>query len=87
MNVLDAFVHDPLVEWADRLRRLNRANSSIDMRRVSQDALGPIEEKLKGIFKLHKSSPGRELSVSNHVQSLILQASDNQNLVSATTPE
>ncbi|KAH9855081.1 hypothetical protein C2E23DRAFT_725567 [Lenzites betulinus] len=81
MNVLDAFVHDPLLEWADRLRRLNRVNNSAaDMRSVSQDALGPIEEKLQGIFKLHKSSQGRQLSVSNHVQSLIMQASDNQNL-------
>ncbi|KAI0832693.1 hypothetical protein BC628DRAFT_1309839 [Trametes gibbosa] len=80
MNVLDAFVHDPLLEWADRLRRLNRVNNTVDMRMVSQDALGPIEEKLKGTFKPHKSDPGRQLSVSNHVQSLIMQASDNQNL-------
>ncbi|KAI0660728.1 hypothetical protein C8Q70DRAFT_912237 [Cubamyces menziesii] len=80
MNVLDAFVHDPLVEWEEKVRRLTRANPLVDMRTVSQDALGPIEEKLKGIFKPHKSSPGRQLSVSNHVQSLILQASDNANL-------
>ncbi|KAI9000757.1 hypothetical protein BD414DRAFT_405932 [Trametes punicea] len=80
MNVLDAFVHDPLVEWEEKVRRMTRANPLVDMRTVSQDALGPIEEKLQGIFKLHKSSPGRQLSVSNHVQSLILQASDNGNL-------
>ncbi|KAI0375920.1 hypothetical protein BV20DRAFT_933352 [Pilatotrama ljubarskyi] len=80
MNVLDAFVHDPLVEWAEKLRRMTNRANPVDMRTVSQDALAPIEEKLQGIFKLHKSSPGRQLSVSNHVQSLILQASDNGNL-------
>ncbi|KAI0353102.1 hypothetical protein OH77DRAFT_1497585 [Trametes cingulata] len=79
MNVLDAFVHDPLVEWADKIRRSKNTNP-VDVRTVSQDALAPIEEKLQGIFKLNKSSPGRQLSVSNHVQSLILQASDNANL-------
>ncbi|CDO73801.1 hypothetical protein BN946_scf185015.g130 [Trametes cinnabarina] len=80
MNVLDAFVHDPLVEWEEKFRRLTRANPLVDMRTVSQDALGPIEEKLRGVFKLHKSSSGRQLSVSNHVQSLIMQASDVTNL-------
>ncbi|KAI0650476.1 hypothetical protein C8Q79DRAFT_901502 [Trametes meyenii] len=80
MNVLDAFVHDPLVEWEDKLRRMSRGNKLVDMRTVSQDALAPIEEKLRGIFKHFKSSPGKQLSVSNHVQSLILQASDNANL-------
>ncbi|KAI9068446.1 hypothetical protein FKP32DRAFT_1561636 [Trametes sanguinea] len=80
MNVLDAFVHDPLVEWEEKVRRLTRANPLVDMRTVSQDALGPIEEKLQGVFKQHKSSPGRQLSVSNHVQSLIMQASDVTNL-------
>ncbi|KAI0638446.1 hypothetical protein C8Q77DRAFT_1046895 [Trametes polyzona] len=82
MNVLDAFIHDPLVEWADKLQKMqSRPNPIVvDIREVCQVALGPIEEKLQGIFKLHKSSPGRQLSVSNHVQSLILQASDNTNL-------
>ena len=83
MNVLDAFVHDPLVEWEEKRRRLERANHvQADMRAVSQDALGPIEEKLQGIFRPLKSAPGKQLSVSNHVQSLIHQASDNTHLVS-----
>lgn len=83
MNVLDAFVHDPLVEWEEKRRRMERANHvQADMRAVSQDALGPIEEKLQGIFRPLKLSPGKQLSVSNHAQSLIHQASDNGNLVS-----
>ena len=83
MNVLDAFVHDPLVEWEEKRRRMERANHvQADMRAVSQDALGPIEEKLQGMFKPTKTSPSKPLSVSNHVQSLIHQASDNANLVS-----
>ena len=85
MNVLDAFVHDPLVEWEEKRRRLERHNHvQADMRAVSQDALGPIEEKLRGIFRILKSSPGKHLTVSNHVQSLIQQASDNMNLVRTT---
>ncbi|RPD66901.1 hypothetical protein L226DRAFT_452477 [Lentinus tigrinus ALCF2SS1-7] len=81
MNVLDAFVHDPLVEWEEKRRRMERHNHvQADMRAVSKDALGPIEEKLRGIFKPLKSSPGKQMTVSNHVQSLIQQACDNANL-------
>ena len=83
MNVLDAFVHDPLVEWEEKRRRLERTNAVVDMRAVSQDALGPIEEKLQGVFRPLKSSPGKQLSVNNHVQALIHQASDPANLVSS----
>ncbi|TBU47261.1 hypothetical protein BD309DRAFT_856414 [Dichomitus squalens] len=80
MNVLDAFVHDPLVEWEEKRRRLERNHAVADMRAVSQDALGPIEEKLQGVFRLLKSSPGKQLSVNNHVQALIHQATDPGNL-------
>ncbi|KAI0751060.1 hypothetical protein C8Q80DRAFT_1099585 [Daedaleopsis nitida] len=80
MNVLDAFVHDPLVEWEEKRRRLERSNNVVDIRAVSQDALGPIEEKLQGLFKAWKAPVGKQLSVSNHVQSLIHQATDNTNL-------
>ncbi|KAI0720383.1 hypothetical protein C8T65DRAFT_736114 [Cerioporus squamosus] len=81
MNVLDAFVHDPLVEWEEKRRRMERHNHvQADMRAVSQDALGPIDEKLRGIFRPLKSSPGKQMTVTNHVQSLIQQASDNANL-------
>ncbi len=90
MNVLDAFVHDPLVEWEEKRRRMERHNHvQADMRAVSQDALGPIDEKLRGIFRPLKSSPGKQMTVTNHVQSLIQQASDNANLVrtAAYTPQ
>ncbi|RDX53828.1 hypothetical protein OH76DRAFT_1342536 [Lentinus brumalis] len=81
MNVLDAFVHDPLVEWEEKRRRMERHNHvQADMRAVSQDALGPIDEKLRGIFRPLKSSPGKQMTITNHVQSLIQQASDNANL-------
>ncbi|KAI1796128.1 hypothetical protein LXA43DRAFT_880633 [Ganoderma leucocontextum] len=80
MNVLDAFVHDPLLEWQEKRRRSERNNEVVDMRTVTQDALGPIKEKLQGIFRPLKSKPGKQLSINNHVQALIQQASDPAHL-------
>ncbi len=85
MNVLDAFVHDPLVEWLEKRQRSARNNEVVDMRVLTQDALGPIKEKLQGIFRPLKSSPGKQLSTNNHVQALIQQATDPAYLVSSFT--
>lgn len=83
MNVLDAFVHDPLVEWVEKRPRSGRNNEVADVRALTQDALGPIKEKLQGIYRQLKSSPPKQLSTNNHVQSLIRQASDPALLVSS----
>ncbi|KAI0776189.1 hypothetical protein BD413DRAFT_469293 [Trametes elegans] len=77
LNVLDAFVHDPLVEWTNAARsRGNRHGSP----RSGPGSLTRVNERLQGIFKSPGAETGRQLSVSNHVQSLILQATDHRNL-------
>ena len=92
MNVLDPFIHDPLMEWIERRRRekggqqnnnTNPLSSMANLRELSLHALGPIGEKLDGKFKPCKSrAPPRHLSVTNHVQALISEATDIRNLVS-----
>ncbi|KAI0938155.1 hypothetical protein AcV7_003428 [Taiwanofungus camphoratus] len=89
MSVLDAFVHDPLVEWEDEKRRIDReaqrkpantVRSSVDLRMLAKNALKPIEKKLKGIYTASRDRPEKEISTSNLVQMLIQEASDNANL-------
>ncbi|KAG2115849.1 uncharacterized protein F5147DRAFT_751291 [Suillus discolor] len=64
MNVLDAFIHDPLVEWEDETRKRQRRNAKdkdkdkmdsatvkpADLRSWAKTALRPIERKLKGLY-------------------------------------
>ncbi|KAG2369791.1 hypothetical protein BDR07DRAFT_1447599 [Suillus spraguei] len=66
MSVLDAFIHDPLVEWEDETRKRQRerrnakdkdkdkTNSATvktaDLRLWAKSALRPIERKLKGLY-------------------------------------
>ncbi|KAF8961112.1 hypothetical protein BDZ97DRAFT_1664899 [Flammula alnicola] len=80
MSVLDAFVHDPLVEWEDEKRKL--AKAKIDTRALAKSALNPIEKKLKGIYSPYKvrERHEREMSTSNLVQMLIQEATDLTNL-------
>ncbi|RDB19974.1 Serine/threonine-protein kinase atr [Hypsizygus marmoreus] len=101
MSVLDAFIHDPLVEWEDEKRKLEREAASrrnhtnrggqpdpknnitkapVDLRMLAKHALNPIEKKLKGIYSTSKERQGREISTSNLVQMLILEATDLANL-------
>ncbi|KAI0797124.1 hypothetical protein C8Q75DRAFT_710778 [Abortiporus biennis] len=68
MSVLDAFVHDPLVEWEDEKRKLREAQrrrndpnaknnyvkSAVDLRSLAKNALNSIEKKLKGIYQPDK---------------------------------
>ncbi|KAJ7581045.1 hypothetical protein C8J56DRAFT_793738 [Mycena floridula] len=93
MSVLDAFIHDPLVEWEDEKRKLairrnqNAVRSSVDLRMLAKNALNPIEKKLKGIYSASndknakdKNSQHKEVSTSNLVQMLIQEATDTTNL-------
>lgn len=96
MNVLDAFVHDPLMEWIQRgryerhkssLHRQNFITTLADQRSISSHAIGPIQEKLEGKFKPCKSNEEpRHMSVINHVEALINEATDDRNLVSSISP-
>lgn len=87
MSVLDAFIHDPLVEWEDEKRKLerepsrrNQVKASVDLRMLAKNALNPIEKKLKGIYSTSKERQEREISTSNLVQMLIQEATDSANL-------
>jgi len=87
MSVLDAFIHDPLVEWEDEKRKLEREPSrrnavkaSVDLRMLAKNALNPIEKKLKGIYSTSKERQEREISTSNLVQMLIQEATSAANL-------
>ncbi|KAA1466566.1 hypothetical protein DENSPDRAFT_811680 [Dentipellis sp. KUC8613] len=89
MSVLDAFIHDPLVEWEDEKRKLEReamrratnsVKQSVDLRMLAKNALQPIEKKLKGIYSTNKERSEKEFSTTNLVQALIQEATDNQNL-------
>ncbi|KAF9462064.1 hypothetical protein BDZ94DRAFT_1283268 [Collybia nuda] len=93
MSVLDAFIHDPLVEWEDEKRKLvrihllslrsNKANlvkPSVDLRMLAKNALNPIEKKLKGVYSTSKERHEKEISTSNLVQMLIQEATDPANL-------
>ncbi|KAG9317708.1 hypothetical protein JVU11DRAFT_1921 [Chiua virens] len=55
MSVLDAFIHDPLVEWEDEKRKMDRerrnaVKQSTDLRHLAKNALRPIERKLRGVY-------------------------------------
>lgn len=66
MSVLEAFIHDPLVEWTKKKQQ--------DVRTVSDKSLKPIHKKLRGV------SGDTTQSVPNQVESLIKQATSDTNL-------
>jgi len=83
MSVLDAFIHDPLVEWEDEKRKKERDRnnrSTVDLRTLAKDALKPIDKKLNGIYTTSRERPEKETSTSSLVQMLIQEASDLANL-------
>ncbi|KAG6832347.1 hypothetical protein H0H87_001811 [Tephrocybe sp. NHM501043] len=89
MSVLDAFIHDPLVEWEDEKRKLerepsrrdrNQVKASVDLRMLAKNALNPIEKKLKGIYSTSKERQEKEISTTNLVQMLIQEATNPSNL-------
>ncbi|KAJ7688699.1 hypothetical protein B0H17DRAFT_938064 [Mycena rosella] len=94
MSVLDAFIHDPLVEWEDEKRKLEREPSrrnavkaSVDLRMLGKNALSPIERKLKGFYvaasakeRYARGAGEKETSTGNLVQMLMQEATDHANL-------
>jgi len=69
--VLEAFIHDPLVEWEDERKRKERRRDTqapVDLRKLALGALDPIERKLQG------TEGETQISVSNQVDKLIQDA-------------
>ncbi|KAH9077054.1 hypothetical protein EDB83DRAFT_2504335 [Lactarius deliciosus] len=89
MTVLDPFIHDPLVEWEDERRKIERQQTHrrnahnkppIELRVLAKGALSLIEKKLRGIYRTSKDRVEKEVSTGNLVQMLIQEATDNANL-------
>ncbi|KAE9410202.1 hypothetical protein BT96DRAFT_913020 [Gymnopus androsaceus JB14] len=96
MSVLDAFIHDPLVEWEEEKLKLDRnrkrdaadpqrrntVKPATDLRMLAKNALKGIEKKLRGLYRPtpEKYAFEKEVSTSNLVQLLIQEATDIQNL-------
>ncbi|KAG9017962.1 serine/threonine-protein kinase M1 [Tulasnella sp. 427] len=102
MSVLEAFVHDPLVEWEDERKKEERTRSrnlkkqrqdatipespAAQLRALAQKSLLPIERKLRGVRNAEAGSGAKEITISNQVESLIKVASSPHNLVGTTRP-
>ncbi|EKM59861.1 uncharacterized protein PHACADRAFT_181804 [Phanerochaete carnosa HHB-10118-sp] len=93
MIILDAFIHDPLVEWQDikRQRDLqdrrggqkmeNAVKDNTDLEMLARNALGVISKKLQGIYSIsHEKLSEREIPTSSLVEMLITEATDLRNL-------
>ncbi|KAL0950115.1 hypothetical protein HGRIS_010112 [Hohenbuehelia grisea] len=86
MSVLDAFIHDPLVEWQKEKERINNAphrrnqvKPSVDLRALAVQANSGIGKKLGGIYKVGVR-PEKQFTTSNLVQATIQEAMDHTNL-------
>ncbi|WWD02632.1 hypothetical protein V865_000672 [Kwoniella europaea PYCC6329] len=71
MSVLEAFVHDPLIEWI----KIGRSKSERDIKASADRNLKPIKAKLRGIME-----EGTVLSVPSQVEALIKEATSLTNL-------
>ncbi|KAI0322491.1 hypothetical protein OF83DRAFT_1093546 [Amylostereum chailletii] len=90
MSFLDPFIHDPLVEWEDEKRKLERDarkvnghgpnKPTVDMRLLAKNALEPIAMKLKGVYRSGIDPVEKEFTPTNLVQTLIEEAMDSFNL-------
>ena len=71
LNVLEAFLHDPSVEWSERQ---NKALHGTEKRfKLARDAHRVIQRKLNGVML---ASTQTRLSVEGQVHELIRQATD-----------
>ncbi|OCF57218.1 hypothetical protein L486_04674 [Kwoniella mangroviensis CBS 10435] len=71
MSVLEAFVHDPLIEWI----KIGRSKSERDIKASADRNLKPIKAKLRGIME-----EGTVVSVPSQVEALIKEATSLTNL-------
>jgi len=86
-SVLETFIHDPLVEWAKSgasTKRNKTANTNWknEIERKGQSSIKGIVDRLEGKFRSFYNATGvlQPLSVEGHVNALILEATNEQNL-------
>lgn len=92
MNVLEAFIHDPLVEWGEEKRRRERLLTRgkgittlpkadrVDVKALAKTALHLIHRKLSGMQAPNDPNSERIISTSDQVAALISEAIDPRNL-------
>jgi len=85
MSVLDAFIHDPLVEWEDEKRKRDRSRNQprTSTESIAKTALEPIGSKLEGYYDVTKAKheqTRKVLSTGNLVEGLIQEARNVANL-------
>merc|ERR1711933_70042 len=71
LNVLDTFVHDPLVEWTN--------SSSTDVNQA-REALNNIASRLDGVVVGVNANPSLPLSAEGQTDKLIAEATSKENL-------
>ncbi|XP_045160246.2 serine/threonine-protein kinase ATR-like [Mercenaria mercenaria] len=82
MSVLKPFVYDPLVEWSkpSRGHRHNPTESGEITNEQGRVHVQNIEQRLQGILNKGTKRSGLALSVEGHVNHLIREATDENNL-------
>lgn len=78
MSVLEAMIHDPLVEWTPSLKK--RGSTGVELRLdEARGALTTVRHKLEG-FKRRQAASEMRLTTPNLVDSLIRDATSPTNL-------
>ncbi|KAG9049511.1 serine/threonine-protein kinase M1 [Tulasnella sp. UAMH 9824] len=86
MSVLEAFVHDPLERSRNRNLKKQRQEPPVhespaaQLRALAHKSLLPIQKKLRGLQDAESEWGGKEITISNQVESLIKAASSPINL-------
>ncbi|PWN39253.1 hypothetical protein IE81DRAFT_40965 [Ceraceosorus guamensis] len=80
MSVLEAMIHDPLVEWAVDSAPKSKAGQDPRLA-AARKALSPVQSKLDGLLRSHDRWTGPH-SVNNAVDTLIRDATSSQLLAS-----
>lgn len=77
MNTLEAFLHDPIVDWTKKRRHTNRKLiNGLSAARSPEEALSSIKRKIQGI----KGTDPVALNVAGQVDYLIHQATSDANM-------
>ncbi|KAL4227217.1 hypothetical protein ACF0H5_012662 [Mactra antiquata] len=82
MSMLKPFVYDPLVEWSkpSRGHRQSSSESGEITNEQGRSHVQNIEQRLQGILNRGTKRSGLALSVEGHVNHLIREATDDNNL-------
>ena len=84
LNVLETFVHDPLVEWTSTghvsMSMTSVHHSGQGDNTYAREAMGNIESRLSGVVGGVNANPSLPLSVEGQADRLIAEATSKENL-------